>query len=73
MPIKRLTPNRHFHLIERILHHIVRIQLIYPPQYPIDIRLLRFREDQELRPYSPNVSNLRCPAQQKSLEGRYLS
>ena len=50
MPVKRLTPHRHLQLIERIFHHIIRIQLIDPPHNHIHIRLLRLGEQQELRP-----------------------
>lgn len=49
MPIKSLTPHRHLQLIERILHYIVRIHFINPAHYHIHIRLLRLREQQELR------------------------
>ena len=49
-PIKRLAPNRHFCLIKRILHHIIRIQFINLPHNHLHIRLLRFRKQQEFRP-----------------------
>jgi len=47
-PLKLLHPNRHLHRVERILHHIVSIQLIAPPHHDIRIRLLRAGEQQEL-------------------------
>ncbi len=49
MPIPSLTPDRHLDLIERILHHIVRIQLIHLPNNHIHIRLMRFRKQEKLR------------------------
>ena len=48
MPIKRLAPHRHLQLIERVLHHIVRVQLINAPHDDLHVRLLRLREEQEL-------------------------
>ena len=47
MPIKRLTPDRHLQLIERILCHIIRIQLIHFPNNDIHIWLMWFSEQQE--------------------------
>ena len=49
MPLKSLTPHRHLRLIKRILHHVVRIQLVDPPHDNLHIGLARFREQQELR------------------------
>lgn len=48
--IKLLTPNRHLNSIKRILHNKVGIKLINSPDNRINIRLRRFREQQELRP-----------------------
>ncbi len=50
LPIKRLTADRHLCLIKRILHDVIRVELVYLPQRRVYIRLLRFREKQELRP-----------------------
>lgn len=50
MPIKRLTPNRHLQLIERILHHKIRIQLINLLHNHIYIHHERIRKQQELGP-----------------------
>ena len=49
MSIKRLTPNRHFQLIERILRHVIRVQFVHLPSDNIDIWLMWFREQEELR------------------------
>lgn len=43
-PLPPLTPNRHLQLVKWVLHHIIRIQLIYLSHNLIYIRLLRFRE-----------------------------
>lgn len=43
-PIEYLAPNRHFNLIEGILHHVVRIQLINPPDDRIHIWLVWLSE-----------------------------
>lgn len=48
MSIKRLTLDRHIHLIEGILQHIVRVELIHLPYDDIHIRLMGFREEEEL-------------------------
>ena len=48
-PLELLTPYRHLQLIKRVLHHIIRIQLIHLPHNRIHIRLARFREQQKLR------------------------
>src|SRR5438105_1655623 len=48
-PIKLLTSDRHLDCIKRILHHIVRIQLVYLLHHGIDIRLLGFCKEQKLR------------------------
>ena len=48
-PLKLLTPYRHLQLIKRVLHHIIRVQLIHLPHDGIHIRLARFREQQEFR------------------------
>lgn len=47
MPIKDLGANRHFQLIKRVLHHIVRVQLVDPLDNRLHIRLRRLREEQE--------------------------
>lgn len=47
MSVKRLTPNRHLHLIEWVLGYIIRVQLVHLPDDQIYVRLLRFREQQE--------------------------
>ena len=44
MSIKRLAPNRHLQLIERILRHIIRIQFVQLPYHYIDVWLVWFRE-----------------------------
>ena len=49
MPIKRLTPNRHFQLIERIFRHIIRVQLVHFPYDDIDVWLVWFRKQEKLR------------------------
>jgi hypothetical protein len=48
MSIKRLTPDGHLHLIEWVLGHIIRVQLVHLPHDQIHIRLLRLCEQQEL-------------------------
>lgn len=48
MPIKSLTPNRHFHLIKWIFGDVIREQLIHFPHDQIHIGLLWLREQQEL-------------------------
>lgn len=50
MSIKRFTPDRHFQLIERILHDIVRIQLVDLVHDRVDIAAHRVGEEQELGP-----------------------
>lgn len=47
-PLKLLHPNRHLDAIKRVLHNIIPIQLIAPPNHDIRIRLLRTREQQKL-------------------------
>lgn len=47
-PIKLLAPHRHLQRIERILHHIVGIELIDLPHNSIAIRLMRLRKQQKL-------------------------
>lgn len=49
MPIPRLGSDRHLDLIEGVLHDVVRIQLIHFSQNHIHVRLMRFREQEELR------------------------
>lgn len=44
MPIKRLTPDRHLQLIERIFRHVIRVQFVHLPYDDIDIWLVWFRE-----------------------------
>ena len=45
-----LTPHRVVHTVERVLHHIVAVQLIYLPQYSIYdlLGLHRVRKEQKL-------------------------
>ncbi len=50
MPLKSLTSDRHLQLIERILHDIITVQFINSLHNNINIRLLRLREQQKLRP-----------------------
>lgn len=50
MPIPRLTPDRHLHLIKRVLHDKVGIQLVHLPHNDIDVGLMRLREEEELGP-----------------------
>lgn len=47
-PLKLLHPNRHLQRIKRILHDLVRIDLITPPHHHLRIRLFRARKEQEL-------------------------
>ena len=47
-PLELLHPDRHLHRVERILHHIVSIQLIASPHHNVRIRLLWAGEQQEL-------------------------
>jgi hypothetical protein len=47
-PIKLLAPNRHLDGIERVLHDVVGIQLIYLLHHCVHIGLLRLSEEQEL-------------------------
>lgn len=49
MPIERLAPHRHLQLVERILHDVVRVQFVDAAHRRIHVRLLRLREEQELR------------------------
>lgn len=49
MPIERLAPHRHLRLVERILHHVVGVQFVDAAHGRIHVRLLRLREEQELR------------------------
>ena len=48
MSIKRLTPDWHLQLIERVLRHIVRIQFVHLPDDDINIWLMWFSEQEEL-------------------------
>ena len=50
MPLESLTAHRHLQLIEGILHHVIRIQLVHLPHHNVHIRLLGLREEQELGP-----------------------
>lgn len=50
MAIERLTPDRHLQTIKRILHHIIRVELVHLAHDNVDIRLLRLREEQKLGP-----------------------
>ena len=47
MPIKRLTPDGHLNLVERILHHIVCVELVDAPKDHVCVGLLGIGEDQE--------------------------
>lgn len=47
-PIKHLTPDGHLQLVERVLHNIVRVQLVDPPRGDIHVRLRRISENEEL-------------------------
>lgn len=49
-PIKLLTSHRHLQSIERILHNVVRVEFVHLSHNGIAIRLMRFREEQELHP-----------------------
>ena len=49
IPIKRLTPYRHFHLIERVLGHIIGIYLVYFSYDKIHIRLMWLGKQQKFR------------------------
>ena len=48
MPIKRLTPNWHFQLIEGIFCHIIRIQFVQLSHDDINIWLMWLREQEKL-------------------------
>ena len=48
MPIKCFTPNWHFQLIEGVLRHIVRIQLVHLPCDDIDVWLVWLGEQEKL-------------------------
>jgi hypothetical protein len=48
-PLKPLTPNRHLQLVKRVLHYIIRVQLIYLPNHTLRVRLPWFGEQQEFR------------------------
>ena len=48
MPIKRLTPDWHFQLIEGILCHIIRIQFVQLSHDDINIWLMWLREQKKL-------------------------
>lgn len=50
LAIKHLAPNRVIDLVERVLHDIVRVQLIDLLEDRIHILLRRLREYQELGP-----------------------
>ena len=50
MPIERLTSNRHLQLVKRVLHHIIRIQLVNLIHDHIDIPRERIGKQQEFRP-----------------------
>lgn len=47
MSVKGFTFDRHIDLIERVLHHIIRVELVHPSNDDIDVRLMRLREEQE--------------------------
>lgn len=47
-PLKLLTAYRHLQLVEGILHHIIRVQLIHLSHNRVHIRLARFGEEQKL-------------------------
>lgn len=50
MTIERLTPHRHLQLVERVLHDVVRVQLVYLAHDDVDVGHQRVREQQELGP-----------------------
>ncbi len=50
LAIKHLTPDRVIDLVKRVLHHVVRVQLIDLLQDRIHILLRRLREYQKLGP-----------------------
>lgn len=45
---KFLAPDGHLGCVKRVLHDIVAINLVYPFQHRLCIRLLRLRDEQEL-------------------------
>lgn len=49
LAIKRVAPHRVIDVVERVLHHVVRIQLVDLLEDRVHIRLRRLRKDQELR------------------------
>lgn len=48
MPVKCLASDGHLNLVKRVLHDIVRIELVNPAEDDIDIGLLRLRKEEEL-------------------------
>lgn len=48
MPVKRLTPHRHLQLVERVLHHVVGVELVDLIHNRVHITGHRVREEQEL-------------------------
>ena len=47
--IEFLTPNRHFHRVERILHNKVGVKLVHALGYDVNVRLGGLGEQQKLR------------------------
>ena len=50
MPLKRLAPHRHFHLIEGVFCHVISVQLVNLSHDQIYVRLVGLSEEQELGP-----------------------
>ena len=50
MTIKGLAFDGHIDLIERILHHVIGVQLVHATEDDVDVRLMRLREQEELGP-----------------------
>jgi hypothetical protein len=48
LAVKHLGSHGHFQLIEGVLHDIVAVELVYPANGDIDIRLRCVREEQKL-------------------------
>ena len=47
MPVESLAPNGHLQLVKRILGHVIRIELVNLPHGGVDVRLVRFAEEEE--------------------------
>lgn len=48
LPVKHVGPDRHLELIERVLHDIVRVEIIHLANRDVHICLRRVREQQKL-------------------------